>query len=64
MKSDLFENRLNLSNSRHQIPTAKLNSGSVTNKYPVMLDDGKTVVFISDKSLERETRDRYAMRRK
>jgi hypothetical protein len=64
MKNDLIENRLNLSNSRHHIPAAKLSSGSVVNKYPVILDGGKTIIFITDKSLETETRNRYALRRK
>ena len=64
MKNDLFENRMNLSNHRQNVPVTKLNSGSVVNKYPVVLDGGKTIIFISDKSLEAETRTRYALRRK
>ena len=64
MKSDLFENRMNLSNGKQQIPQSKLSNGSVDNKYPVVLDGGKTIIFITDKSLEKETRERYIMRRK
>ena len=35
---------------------------SVVDKYPVTLDDGKTIIFISDKSKEPETRKRYEQR--
>jgi hypothetical protein len=37
-------------------------TGSLTGKFPVILDGGKTTIFISDKSKERETRERYEMR--
>ncbi len=64
MKNDFFENRMNLSNHRNQVPQSKLQSGSVVNKYPVILDGGKTIIFIADKSMESETRYRYGLRRK
>ena len=64
MKNDIVDNRLNVSNHRVHIPASKLSSGSVSEKYPVMLDDGKTIVFIADKSREREIRLRYALRMK
>ena len=33
------------------------------NKYPIVLDGGRTTIFISDKSKEAETREKYRMRR-
>ncbi|MEI6434838.1 MAG: hypothetical protein WCP32_08345 [Bacteroidota bacterium] len=64
MKNDLIQNRMNLSNHRNHVPASKLLSGSVVNKYPVVLDGGKTIIFIDDKNLESETRYRYELRRK
>jgi hypothetical protein len=64
MKNDLFENRMGLSNTRGHIPPSKLQSGSVTGKYPVILDGGKTIVYISDLTLEAETRNRYTSKRR
>jgi hypothetical protein len=63
MKKDTLENRMNLANHRYKIPDAKLLTGSVAGKYPIVLDDGRTVVFISDKSKESETRLKYEQRR-
>lgn len=60
--TDAIDNRLEISNHKDRIPKTKLMSGSVTEKYPVVLDDGKTVVYITDKSREREVRLRYAFR--
>lgn len=37
-------------------------TGSTENKYPIMMDDRKTIIFISDKSKEDETRLKYMMR--
>jgi len=37
-------------------------TGSTENKHPVMLDDRKTIIFISDKSREDETRLKYMTR--
>ncbi|MCX6246958.1 MAG: hypothetical protein NTW10_04425 [Bacteroidetes bacterium] len=37
--------------------------GSITDMYPVTLDGGKTVIFISDKSKEAETRQNYELRK-
>ncbi len=63
-KGDAVDNRLAVS-THHQdaIPKSKLSSGSVVDKFPVLLDDGRTIVFISDKSREREIRLRYALRK-
>jgi hypothetical protein len=64
MKSDVIDNRMNLSNQRNNIPASKLMHGSTSDKYPVVLDGGKTVIFISDRSQEAEIRFRYNSRRR
>jgi hypothetical protein len=63
MKNDTLENRLSLANNRLKIPDAKLLMGSTKGKYPVILDDGKTIIYISDKSKEAETRLKYELLR-
>ena len=61
---DTIDNRMEVSNRKVAVPKAKLSSGSVADKYPVVLDDGRTIIFITDKSREREIRLRYALMRK
>ena len=61
--NDVLGNRLELSNHKVAIPVSKLSSGSVTEKYPVLLDDGRTVVYITDRSREREIRLRYGLKK-
>lgn len=39
----------------------KLLTGIISDKYAILLDDGKTIVFISDKSKEAETRLKYKL---
>jgi hypothetical protein len=60
--NDAVDNRLEISNQKVTIPKSKLSYGSVVEKYAVVLDDGRTIVYISDKSREREVRLRYALR--
>jgi len=60
--SDSMDNRMRISNHRIMVPHTKLLTGSVEGKFPVTLDDGKTIIFISDKSQETETRRRYELR--
>ena len=62
MKKDTPEYNMILERQRLKIADAKLLMGSTTNKYPVVLDGGKTTIYISDKSKEEETRIRYASR--
>jgi hypothetical protein len=64
MKKDVLENRMNLANHQLKVPHAKLLTGSIQNKFPIILDGGKTILFISDKSKEAETIKRYELRRK
>jgi hypothetical protein len=61
MKKDTLENRLNLARLRAKIPDEKLLMGSIKEKYPVILDNGKTVIYISDKSKVEETRLKYEL---
>ena len=63
MKKDTLENRLNLARIRAKIPDEKLLMGSLKGKYPVVLNDGKTVIYISDKSKEDEIKLRYELQR-
>ena len=62
-KCDPIDNRMDISNHQVKVPKSKLSSGSVADKFPILLDDGKTIVFISDKSKESETRKNYELRR-
>ena len=51
---------MKISNHQFKVPKAKLASGSVVGLYPVILDGGKTIIYISDKSRESEIRIKYA----
>jgi hypothetical protein len=62
MKKDTPEYKMIMERQRLKISDAKLFMGSTTDKYPVVLDGGKTTIFISDESKEAETRIRYASR--
>jgi hypothetical protein len=64
MKGDKFDNIRSITNLQDEIPRAKQQAGSVKGKYPIYLDGGKTVIFISDKSKEKETIERYNSRGK
>jgi hypothetical protein len=61
MKNDTLENRLNLARIKAKIPDSKLLMGSIKEKFPVLLHDGKTVIYISDKSKTDETRLKYEL---
>lgn len=61
--NDVMDNRMNLSNHQNKVPKPKLSSGSVVGLYPVILDDGRTIIYIADKSRESEIRLQYAMRK-
>ena len=62
-KGDLLDVRVALSNYKYSVPDSKLSSGSLINKFPVVLDGGKTIIFIADQSKEREVREKYEERR-
>ena len=58
-----MDNIMGLSNHQDTVPKSKLVLGSVEDKYAVILDDGRTIVFIADKSREREIKLRYELRK-
>jgi hypothetical protein len=62
MKKDTLEYRMMQERQRLKIPDSKLLTGSLIGKYPVILDGGKTTIFITDKSKESETRQNYELR--
>jgi hypothetical protein len=62
MKRDSVTKKLNLEHNRFKVPHGKLLTGSTIDKFPVILDGGRTIIFISDKSKEAETRANYALR--
>jgi flagellar biosynthesis component FlhA len=63
-QEDTLENRMSFENHRSKISDAKLSMGSTKNKYPIFLDDGKTIIFIKDKSKEAEIIERYKAKKK
>ena len=63
MKKETFEHRMMQERQRLKIPDSKLLTGSLAGKFPIVLDGGKTTIFITDKSKESETRERYELRR-
>jgi hypothetical protein len=62
MKKDTLEYRMMMERQRLKISDSKLLTGSLAGKYPIILDGGRTTIFISDKSKESETRERYELR--
>jgi hypothetical protein len=63
MKKTTMEYRMMQERQRLKIPDAKLSSGSLAGKFPVILDGGKTTIFITDRCKESETRERYQLRK-
>ena len=63
MKKTTLEYRMMLERNRSKIPDARLQTGSLTGLYPIVLDGGRTTIFISDKSKEAETRQNYQARK-
>jgi hypothetical protein len=63
MKKDTLEYRMSMANQRLKVSDSKLLTGSIKDKFPIILDGGKTVIFISDKSKESETREKYELRK-
>jgi hypothetical protein len=62
MKDDPFENRHKFISAQNTIPPAKLLAGSTKDKFAIVLDGGKTIIFISDLSKKKETIERYENR--
>jgi hypothetical protein len=63
MKKTTLEYRMMQELQRKKIPNSKLLTGSLAGKYAVILDGGRTTIFISDKSKEAEAREKYEQRR-
>lgn len=63
MKKNTLEYRMMLERQQAKMRDAKNPAGSTKGKYPVVLDDGHTIIFISDKSKEAETREKYRILR-
>jgi hypothetical protein len=63
MKKTTLEYRMMQEHNRHKVPDSKLLSGSLVGLYPIILDGGKTTIFIADLSKEAETRERYKLQR-
>jgi hypothetical protein len=61
MKNDKMDNRNSLALHRSKIPEEKLIMGSTKGKFPVFLDDGRTIVYISDESKTDETKLKYKL---
>ncbi|MEI7983786.1 MAG: hypothetical protein WCI71_19210 [Bacteroidota bacterium] len=64
MRQLLIEKRKELINQFCKCPASKFQKGSLVGKYPVELDGGKTVIYISDKSREEEIKRNYELRMK
>ncbi len=62
-KGDLIDGWIAVSNFREAVPKSKLSSGSIVNKHPVILDGGKTIVFIADVTREPEVRHKYEVQK-
>jgi hypothetical protein len=61
MKNDLIDNSLDLSFNRNKISNEKLLMGSTSDKFPVVLNDGRTIIYITDKNKEAEIRLKYEL---
>ena len=60
--NNIVDKRMEMSIHQIPVPDSKLSYGSVTNKYPIILDGGKTIIFISDKRKESKIRQKYEQR--
>ena len=62
MKGDKFDNWDGLTGHQGAIPKQPKVNGSTNGKFPVFLDDGKTVIYVSDKKKAKEVIERYKNR--
>lgn len=62
-KKDFFDKRVETGNHRRSFVKPEKGLQSFSELFPVLLDDGKTVVFTKNKDREQEIRLRYAMRK-
>jgi hypothetical protein len=59
---NIVDNRIQMSIHQVPVPVSKISYGSVADKFPVILDGGKTIIFISDKRKESRIREKYEQR--
>jgi hypothetical protein len=64
MKTSTLEKMMKVSRNRFKISDERILMGATKNKFPVLLRDGKTIVYISDESKAEETRIKYELIRK
>ena len=62
MKHEMLEKKTNMANHQFKTTHPKPLTGSTADKYAVILDGGRTIIFISDRTKEAEIRERYAIR--
>jgi len=62
MKGDTIDSKFNLMNFQKFQHKEKKEDGSLKDKFPVIMDDGKTVIFISDPTKKQEVIKRYENR--
>jgi hypothetical protein len=55
------ERKLGSDHFKEKIPESKLSMGSLTGKFPVILDNGRTIIYIADSTKEEETRLKYEL---
>ena len=60
--NDVIDNRLIMSNHQIAVPKSKLATGSIVGLFPVILDGGRTTIYVSDAGKEAETRKKYELR--
>ncbi|MEI6886259.1 MAG: hypothetical protein WCO02_17345 [Bacteroidota bacterium] len=61
--NDIFDNHFELSNHPRRVPKHRNATGSLTGKYPIILDDGRTIIYVSDKNKENEVRSKYSLKK-
>ena len=61
--NSVFAERINSSAHLRRGAKSKPSTGSVSGLYPVILDDGRTIIYTTDKSKEGEIRAKYALRK-
>ena len=62
MKHEKFGNWGGLNSHKGIIPKSQQQNGSTEDKFPIVLDDGKTVIYVTDKKKAKEVIERYKNR--
>lgn len=56
-------NSFELAHHPRRVPKHRNSTGSLTGKYPIILDDGRTIIYVSDKNKENEIRSKYSLKK-